>query len=429
MGHISLNAQERSEFGDGPARRLRRQGLVPGVVYQPGGPSLALSLPDRDLRRALAEGRTAVIDLSIEGVAGAPGAPEGLAPRPGAGQRPARRLPGGRPHGRGGGPGGLGARGRPRRRAGGRGARPDRSRGRRARPAGRRCRTISRSTSAGWTSDRPSSVADITAPPGVTIVTEPEIVVASVVAPSVEVEPEPEEVEEGEELLEGEEPAEPEDDDSSTTSRPRSPWRATRPRPRSVWWPGSGTRSRATRARATTPARWWSTRWRRGSARPGSPAATAAAWPRRAGRPDRWGCWCPLTYMNESGHSVGPAAGALHAAPEQVLVVHDEIDLPFGTVRGKIGGGAGGHNGLRSVTRGLGTGEFPRLRLGVGKPDPEFRGDGADWVLDPLLGAARGGGGDDRPRRRHGGGRARRGHGRGHEPVPRRGRRMRAAPQ
>ena len=93
------------------------------------------------------------------------------------------------------------------------------------------------------------------------------------------------------------------------------------------------------------------------------------------------GLLVPLTFMNESGHSVGTAAGALHAAPEQVLVVHDEIDLPFGTVRGKIGGGTGGHNGLRSVARGLGTGEYPRLRLGVGKPAPEFRGDGADWVL------------------------------------------------
>jgi PTH1 family peptidyl-tRNA hydrolase len=89
----------------------------------------------------------------------------------------------------------------------------------------------------------------------------------------------------------------------------------------------------------------------------------------------------PATYMNESGRSVGPAAGALHAAPEQVLVVHDEIDLPFGTVRGKVGGGAGGHNGVRSVIAGLGTGEFPRLRLGVGRPPADFRGDGADWVL------------------------------------------------
>ena len=89
----------------------------------------------------------------------------------------------------------------------------------------------------------------------------------------------------------------------------------------------------------------------------------------------------PTTYMNASGDSVGPAAGTLRAAPEQVLVIHDEVDLPFGVVRGKPGGGAGGHNGLRSVIRGLGTGEFPRIRMGVGRPPDDFRGDGADWVL------------------------------------------------
>lgn len=89
----------------------------------------------------------------------------------------------------------------------------------------------------------------------------------------------------------------------------------------------------------------------------------------------------PTTFMNASGDAVGPAAGMLRAAPEQVLVIHDEVDLPFGAVRGKLGGGAGGHNGVRSVMRGLGTGEFPRIRLGVGKPPEDFRGDGADWVL------------------------------------------------
>lgn len=89
----------------------------------------------------------------------------------------------------------------------------------------------------------------------------------------------------------------------------------------------------------------------------------------------------PTTYMNDSGDAVGPAAGALRAAAAQVLVVHDEVDLPFGVVRGKVGGGAGGHNGLRSVARGLGTGEFPRIRLGVGRAPADFRGDGADWVL------------------------------------------------
>jgi len=65
MAHVALTALQRTEFGNGPARRLRRQGLVPGVVYQPGSPSLALSLPDRDLRKALQEGRTGVIDLAI----------------------------------------------------------------------------------------------------------------------------------------------------------------------------------------------------------------------------------------------------------------------------------------------------------------------------------------------------------------------------
>ena len=89
----------------------------------------------------------------------------------------------------------------------------------------------------------------------------------------------------------------------------------------------------------------------------------------------------PLTYMNASGDAVGPAAGSLHAAPEQVVVVHDEIDLPFGTVRGKVGGGYAGHNGLRSVAQGLGDGGFARVRLGVGRPPDDFRGDGADWVL------------------------------------------------
>ena len=110
------------------------------------------------------------------------------------------------------------------------------------------------------------------------------------------------------------------------------------------------------------------------------------------------GLLVPTTFMNESGGSVGPAAGALHASPAQVLVVHDEIDLPFGEVRGKAGGGHGGHNGLRSVARGLGSTDFLRIRVGVGRPVPGFRGDEAAWVLrafdeptvevDALLGRA-----------------------------------------
>jgi PTH1 family peptidyl-tRNA hydrolase len=89
----------------------------------------------------------------------------------------------------------------------------------------------------------------------------------------------------------------------------------------------------------------------------------------------------PTTYMNLAGDSVGPAAGALRATPEQVLVIHDELDLPFGAVRGKRGGGHGGHNGLRSLNQRLGSAEYPRIRLGIDRPPPEFRGDQADWVL------------------------------------------------
>ena len=96
------------------------------------------------------------------------------------------------------------------------------------------------------------------------------------------------------------------------------------------------------------------------------------------------GILIPTTYMNDAGRSVGPAAGALGARPHQVLVVHDELDLPFGAVRGKAGGGAGGHNGVRSVIAGLGTGDFLRVRLGIGRPPRDFRGDEADWVLMPF---------------------------------------------
>ena len=82
----------------------------------------------------------------------------------------------------------------------------------------------------------------------------------------------------------------------------------------------------------------------------------------------------PQTYMNESGNSVSPARGALGVDLEHVLVVHDEIDLPFGKVESRTGGGLAGHNGLKSVKRGLGSGEFGRVRVGVGRPestDPE----------------------------------------------------------
>jgi PTH1 family peptidyl-tRNA hydrolase len=77
----------------------------------------------------------------------------------------------------------------------------------------------------------------------------------------------------------------------------------------------------------------------------------------------------PQTYMNEAGRSVGPARGALHVDLDRVLVIHDEIDLPFGEIRSRLGGGLAGHNGLKSVRQGLGSADFARVRVGVGRPD------------------------------------------------------------
>jgi PTH1 family peptidyl-tRNA hydrolase len=77
----------------------------------------------------------------------------------------------------------------------------------------------------------------------------------------------------------------------------------------------------------------------------------------------------PQTYMNESGRSVGPARGAYRLGLDRVLVIHDEIDLPFGEVRSRLGGGLAGHNGLKSLKRELGGPDFQRVRVGVGRPD------------------------------------------------------------
>jgi PTH1 family peptidyl-tRNA hydrolase len=77
----------------------------------------------------------------------------------------------------------------------------------------------------------------------------------------------------------------------------------------------------------------------------------------------------PQTFMNDAGRSVGPARGFYKLALERVLVVHDEIDLPFGEVRTRVGGGLAGHNGLKSLKAELGGADFARVRIGVGRPD------------------------------------------------------------
>jgi PTH1 family peptidyl-tRNA hydrolase len=89
----------------------------------------------------------------------------------------------------------------------------------------------------------------------------------------------------------------------------------------------------------------------------------------------------PLTYMNLSGRSVKPAMSKLQLGPARVLVVHDEIDLPFGKLQVKVGGGLAGHNGLKSITDSLSTKEFVRLRVGVGRPGEGDRRPIRDWIL------------------------------------------------
>jgi PTH1 family peptidyl-tRNA hydrolase len=77
----------------------------------------------------------------------------------------------------------------------------------------------------------------------------------------------------------------------------------------------------------------------------------------------------PQTFMNESGSAAGPARGELGVPLDRVIALHDEIDLPFGEVRSKLGGGVAGHNGLKSLSQGLGSKDFWRVRGGVGRPD------------------------------------------------------------
>lgn len=92
------------------------------------------------------------------------------------------------------------------------------------------------------------------------------------------------------------------------------------------------------------------------------------------------------TYMNTSGEAVGPLAALLGVPPERVVVIHDELDLPPGKVRVKLGGNENGHNGLKSITAALGTRDYARVRVGIGRPP---QGTAVpDWVLAPFSDAS-----------------------------------------
>jgi PTH1 family peptidyl-tRNA hydrolase len=92
----------------------------------------------------------------------------------------------------------------------------------------------------------------------------------------------------------------------------------------------------------------------------------------------------PETYMNESGRSLGAARRFFKVDPGDLLVVHDDVDLEPGRLQARLGGGLAGHNGLRSIAQALGTNEFLRLRIGVGRPGRGDRRRVADYVLDDF---------------------------------------------
>lgn len=114
----------------------------------------------------------------------------------------------------------------------------------------------------------------------------------------------------------------------------------------------------------------------------------------------RVGVLLPQTFYNDAGRAAGPARGSLHLDLDRIVVLHDEIDLPFGTVQPRLGGGLAGNNGLKSLKRELGSADFHRVRIGVGRPDstdPEIVAgyvlsrfaEPAEEVRELLEGAAR----------------------------------------
>lgn len=88
----------------------------------------------------------------------------------------------------------------------------------------------------------------------------------------------------------------------------------------------------------------------------------------------------PQTYMNDSGNAVAPLARYFNCDPERIIAIHDELDIPFEAIRVKIGGGDNGHNGLKSLTGSLGTADYFRIRMGIGRPSTPQ--ETADYVLD-----------------------------------------------
>ena len=128
----------------------------------------------------------------------------------------------------------------------------------------------------------------------------------------------------------------------------------------------------------------------------GTPAGTPSGTPADCEAPSRLHFIKPQTYMNLSGEAVLQAASFFKIKGDSVLVVHDELELPLGTISLKFSGGLGGHNGLRSMKACFGTADFWRIKIGIGRPDSRLPGEGGppgsgegivDWVLSDFRAA------------------------------------------
>ena len=414
---VKLQVQERDSRGSAESRRLRKQGLIPGVLYGRGKTPHPICIPERELRRVLTggQGLHAILDVTLEGQKTThPSILKEYQQHP---------VKGGIIH-------------------------VDLQEVRLDQPIQARVVVELVGEPVGVTEGGVLSqvnreitvealpmeipehleldvtgmaigdtlrLVDLPVQEGVKFLDDPEeTVLATVTMPTRIVEPEPEEgeeLEEGElpegELPEGEEaPAEGEEAPAEAPRTSKQPPRnrcassvgARAPRRWICWSRASATRAASTSAPATTRAGSCSTSWRAGTAAPGA-RSSRARWRRCGWATCGLALLKPETYMNESGRSVGAAVRFFKVEPEQVLVVHDDVDLEAGRLQARAGGGLAGHNGLRSLAQHLGSQDFLRLRIGVGRPGsrrPASRGR-----LGAL--AVRAGGGRrgaDRPRRR-----------------------------
>ena len=156
------------------------------------------------------------------------------------------------------------------------------------------------------------------------------------------------------------------------------------------WWSGWATPARSTPATGTTSASWWPTCWpARIGARFGrhKRAVAEVAEGRLGFGGPKLVLVKPMTYMNLSGGPVASLASSTRCRRSRSIAVHDELDIPFGQLRVKCGGGEGGHNGLRSMSKSLGTKDYVRVRFGIGRPPG--RQDPADYVLSDFSAAER----------------------------------------